>query len=442
MDKEQNEAFNKKMFFDTIQNEATVPLPKITEEIQNDWVKWGSNNLFPSVLVDAINSSPTHNSIMLLKRQLTEGKRVIVAPDDGKKGLLNKFLTRGSDKKTEEFIAICNDDGESLHDVIGKIAFDQWVFGQSYFQPVYKKDGRLQIYHIPTEYVRSGIAVEGRVKNYWFTQSWKDYRKEQYKPTNIQLFDPLGNKKSQSIIPIKSYRPGTFYYPLPEYYPCMNWILIDGDIARHHRSNLQYGLVSSMLIQFNNGVPPEEMRHEIRDKIEEQLAGSRNSGKMMLLFNDNKDNEATIETLDTPDIDKMYVTLNEMVLQNILTASRLTSPLLIGIKTEGQLGVVDEMKSSYELFYNSVILPTQKKIMKEINKVGLVSGLKPMVIETPSPLDFMFSESILGKVLTINELRKEIGYDEHPDGDKLIEYTKETDNMENPTVKKETKKDE
>lgn len=427
---------------ESIMNLATVDMPRINEtESFTDWIKWDTNNLFPEKLIDGLNSSPTHNSIILTKSQMTSGKRILITPEN--KGLLGRFFKKGENKKTQDFIDKANDNGESLKDIINKLGKDYWTFGMCYFQPVYKGDGRLQIYHIPADYIRSGKINDktGMVQDYYYSRSWKDYRKTEYKPVQLTRFDYM-NKRKQSIVPIINYRPGSKYYPVPEYYPAFNYIELDGEISKFHLSNMKNGLVPSMMIQFNQGVPTTEQMDQIKRKIEDTFTGSENAGRFLLFFNDSKETAATIETLQVNEIDKLYVLLNEMVVQNILTASRLTSPLLIGVKTEGQLGIVDEMKSAYELFLNQVILPVQTKIMDEINKVGLFSGLQNMVIETPSPLDFVFSESILGKILTVNELRREIGYEDHEDGDTLIEYKKETDIVENPNQKTKTNDNE
>jgi hypothetical protein len=52
-----------------------------------------------------------------------------------------------------------------------------------------------------------------------------------------------------------------------------------------------------------------------------------------------------------------------MVSQKILTAHRITSPLLLGIKTAGQLGAKQEMVDAYLLLTNTVLKPYQRSII-------------------------------------------------------------------------------
>ena len=52
-----------------------------------------------------------------------------------------------------------------------------------------------------------------------------------------------------------------------------------------------------------------------------------------------------------------------MVVQKILTAHRITSPVLLGIATPGALGQRNEMLDAYNLFLNMVVKPYQQDIL-------------------------------------------------------------------------------
>jgi hypothetical protein len=393
-----------------------------------EWIQWDRNNLFSDELIDAFNTSPIHNSITITKKEMSKGRSIMIEPD--KRGIFS-FLSSNKHRPTQDFIDRANSNGESLRDVLDKLFLDFYVFGMCYIQPGITKGGKLEIYHIPADRMRANkCEQQGLVKRYWYSADWHQYRRSEYIPTSFPRYDGTERGlKTQSILPIMPYRSGNFYYSLPEWYPAMNWIKVDGMISRFHLSNLTNGLSPSLLIQMNQGVPPEEQRREIKKRIEDTLTGTFNAGKFLLLFNDTKENEASIEPLQVNDLDKQFTILNEQVLQNIITSSRVTSPMLVGIKTQGQLGGANEIVNSFELFYNSAILPTQLLVMDKINQLGNLTGLKKMVIETSSPIDYVWSESVLAKILTINEMRKEIGREPLEGEDVLVDYKKETQNV-------------
>ena len=62
--------------------------------------------------------------------------------------------------------------------------------------------------------------------------------------------------------------------------------------------------------------------------------------------------------------DDYYTVLNDTVSQKILTAHRITSPMLLGIKSNTGLGNnAEEIETAYRLFLNTVVLPYQQSIL-------------------------------------------------------------------------------
>ena len=63
-----------------------------------------------------------------------------------------------------------------------------------------------------------------------------------------------------------------------------------------------------------------------------------------------------------------------MVLQKILTAHRIVSPMLLGIRTEGQLGGRTELLEAQALFLKNVIEPKQSDILITIEEILQING--------------------------------------------------------------------
>ncbi|MDN5385821.1 hypothetical protein QEP66_27810, partial [Streptomyces sp. LB8] len=73
--------------------------------------------------------------------------------------------------------------------------------------------------------------------------------------------------------------------------------------------------------------------------------------------------------------DKQYTVLNELTIQNIMIGHRVTSPMLLGVKTEGQLGGRNELLQAYELYMNSVVKPFQNQLLKTFKKLLAINGV-------------------------------------------------------------------
>lgn len=67
----------------------------------------------------------------------------------------------------------------------------------------------------------------------------------------------------------------------------------------------------SAVINFNNGVPTEDVQKDIERKVNEKFGGADNAGRTLVSFNDNKDSAVTIERLTDDNQDKKYQSLRK-----------------------------------------------------------------------------------------------------------------------------------
>jgi len=89
----------------------------------------------------------------------------------------------------------------------------------------------------------------------------------------------------------------------------------------------------------------------------------------------NKEEAPVITPIPQNGADGYYTTVNDMVTQKILTSHRITSPMILGIKTEGQLGGRTEMLEAFAHFQKTVIEPIQSDILSVFTDIFKVNGL-------------------------------------------------------------------
>jgi hypothetical protein len=118
------------------------------------------------------------------------------------------------------------------------------------------------------------------------------------------------------------------------------------------------------------------------DMIERQLnakySSTNNAGKFFLFFSENPETAPIIQPLPNNASDAWYTNMAPQVEQTILTAHRITSPMILGIKTEGQLGGRAEILDSYQLFLQTVIIPIQEQILKALEKILFIKYKEPI----------------------------------------------------------------
>ena len=164
------------------------------------------------------------------------------------------------------------------------------------------------------------------------------------------------------------------YYPLPDYNSGLNIIALDAEIDNFHKNNIKNGLAPSLSITTFTNADNEE-RGVIEQQLREAYAGSDNAGSLIYMDVANKEEAPIITPIPQNGADGYYTTVNDMVTQKILTSHRITSPMILGIKTEGQLGGRTEMLEAFAHFQKTVIEPIQSDILSVFTDIFKVNGL-------------------------------------------------------------------
>ena len=290
-----------------------------------------------------------------------------------------------------------NLDGETIDDVFEKISMDYILFGGYSLNIIWNKEGSriAEIYHIPFANVRSGQEnEEGEITHYYYSQHWENVRK--YTPQEFRKFNTTDNKKDNAsqIYYYQNYQPGQDFYLLPSYMGAVTDIDLDARISRFHSQNLKQGLNPSMFIKFNNGIPSPEERRDIYREIEQTFTGEENAGKFFLSFADGSDRAMQIESLDSA-ADDYYTTLEDRITSRILTAHRITSPLLLGIKdASGFSNNADEIKVAYQHFMATTVQSKQEKLLKTFGFILNFYGLNVKLEIEPNEIIPTIEEQI------------------------------------------------
>ena len=141
------------------------------------------------------------------------------------------------------------------------------------------------------------------------------------------------------------------------------------------------------------------------------FTGASNSGKFVLTFSDDKTRTPEITPITVSNADKQYLALQELLVQNILTGHRVTSPMLMGIKNDTGLGSnVDELNSAANYYLNTVCKPYQNHIIKTLRKIFQVNNMDmPISFVQLKPITLEFTSEDLKGVMTEDEIREELG---------------------------------
>ena len=362
-----------------IVNLSSYTTPEIKEYNNREWVSYGEDNDYFQFLIDRYNGSPTNNAIINGISELIYGKG-LDASDSGRK----------PDAYAQMKSLFKKDD-------LRKATSDFKMMGQCAFQVIYSQDHQMinEVYHMPIETLRAEKCNDdGEVEAYYYAKSWSDVNANKETPTRIPAFG--FSNEGIEVLYIKPYRAGFYYYSPVDYQGGLQYCELEEEVANYHLNNIKNGMSPSMLINFNNGVPTEEERYIIENKVAEKFSGSSNAGKFILAFNDNKELAATIEPVQLNDASQQYQFLADEAMRKIMVSHRVTSPMLLGIKDQTGLGNnADELMTASTLFDNIVIRPMQETILDGIDKILSYNDISlNLYFKTLQPIEFTDAEIV------------------------------------------------
>lgn len=371
---------------------AEAPKP-IEQKSRQGYTTFGVDNDYPNYLIDLFNGSPKHGAITQGKANYVNG-REWVAEDE-------------TDLNARAFIAKCNK-YEDLFSVTSKCVLDLIIFGGFYLQCDWSVMGnKVLVSHVDYTKVRTNKDNT----QFWVKDSWNDFLNKD-KAKEFLAFN-VNNPKGTQILYVKKYRPNLFSYAIPEYVSAINYIQSDVEISKHILGNAQSGFNASKQISFTNGEPDtEDAKKKIERKFKEKFTGA-NGNKVVIEFVKDKDRKTIIEDLGQSDLTKEdFTAVNNLIQQEIFSGHKITSPMLFGIKTEGQLGGRSEIVEAYEIFTNTYVQEHQQFVEKIFNGLARINGAKSKItIQKLEPIQIDYFQPQLISLLPKEFIYEKLGID-------------------------------
>lgn len=335
-----------------IDTNIILPVEKFVSA--KDLMEWGTRNSYPDYLLDLYNNVPTLRAIINGNIDFIAGDDVSILP-------LTQHLQNG----------VMNNRGDHIREQIKDIAKDYEIYGGFALQIIRNLIGEVaEVYYIDMRYLRTN--KEGNV--FYYCEDWsKSVRKDvivypAFMP-NLNwdaLDDEAKNRNASSILYVKNIH--TQVYPAPLYAASIKACEIERLIDDFHLSDINNHFVSSAIINFNNGIPDDEVKEQIEREFTEKFCGASNGGRTAFSWNPNKESATDIVEFEVKDFGERYKTLSDHSRQQIFTAFR-ANPNLFGIPTEGNGFANEQYAESFKLYNRTQIKPVQRMIADAYDKI-------------------------------------------------------------------------
>jgi len=359
-------------------NLSTYNRPEISEDKRKDWVAYGTDNNYYQYLIELFTNSATNNAIIGGVSSMIYGK--------GLDALDNST-------KTEEYAAM-----RSIfsNDCLRKVSLDLKLLGEASFQVTYKDKKVYKAEHFPRQTLRAEKCnEEGKIEAYYYSPDWGNIKPAD-KPKRIAYFG-CGNGTEPEIKIAKRYISGYDYYCPVDYQGGLAYAELESEVSDYLINDVQNGFSGTKVVNFNNGIPDQDQQLSIKNDVMRKLTGSRGE-KVIIAFNNNAESKTTIDDVPLNDAPAHYEYLSTECSNKLMVAHRITSPLLLGIRT-GNSGLgnnADEIKTASLLFNNVTIRPYQDLLIDCIDDILSFNGISlKLYFKTLQPLEFIDTDNAI-----------------------------------------------
>ena len=357
-------------------NLSSYVKPKVIEDKRKDWVAYGDDNDYYQYLIDLFINSTTNNAIINGVSNMIYGKGIDALD---------------SSSKPDQYAAMKSIFSDSC---MRKVILDFKMLGEGSFQ-VLRRDGRVvSAEHFPRQTLRAEkMNDDGQIEAYYYHPKWKEVKPSD-KPKRIAAFG-FGNGKEPEIKIIKRYISGFDYYSVQDYETA--YAELECEISDFLINDVKNSFSGTKVVNFNNGTPDMEQQLRIKNDVMNKLTGSKGE-KVIVSFNNNQESKTTVDDISLNDAPSHYEYLSRECQNKLIIAHRVTSPLLLGMRTENNgLGSnADEIKTASLLFNNVTIRPYQDMIIEAMDDILAVNDISlKLYFKTLQPLEFIETDNAI-----------------------------------------------
>lgn len=354
--------------------EVNILSPKEKEVPSRNLVEWGDRNAYPDYLLELSKTAPTLRAVISGTVDFIVGDDVTVAPLPS----------------TTYLPGIMNTRGDTIREQVRDIAADHETYGGFALQVIRSFAGNIvEVYYIDIRFLRSN--KDNSV--FYYSEKWGQSRRKvveypaffPFTPESWNKLTPEERERhASSIVFVKNNH--TQVYPLPVYCAAVKACETERCIDDYHLNAINNGFAPSVIMNFNNGVPADEIKEEIEKDVYEKYSGHQNAARIMLSWNDSKETATTVQTIKTDDFGEHYKALAGHVRQQIFTAFR-ANPNLFGIPTENLGFSQEEYESAFKLYNRTCVQPVQRLICDTYERIygapGVLAFSPFTLAETP-----------------------------------------------------------
>lgn len=368
---------------------STIKEPSKVDYNPNDYISFGSDNLFPQGLAILNRRAATHRSIL--------NNKVIYSLGRG-------FITEGNET-LEDYLKSVNNKRESLRKVLKKLYNDWYSFGNAYLEVVLMPNGRplMMFHHDATK-----IRIHKDRQHIIYHPDWRQYEGKRRFAKVLPLYPNFEKIDGfeRSIFHFKQYEPEFCDYGIPDWVAALDAAAIGYKTNRWNLSRLENSFQVSGVLEIVGDMSAEDAK-KVKEDLAKEFSGEDNVGKLLSITR--QFGEAGSGTTFTPLIqtsDGEWINLHEQADSDLIIAHNWFRSLS-GISDSTGFDT-KRIRNEFQVAKNTIIGENQDAILSDIKYlINTHSGIDADALSFSNEAPVSEVDLIdVNSVMTVNEARE------------------------------------
>lgn len=362
------------------QRDFSIEQPYIDRRSRRQWVKFGWDNNYPQLCLDLANASPLQKAILENKISYMYGAGIAKTEDN----IFTPNLSEGWDS------------------LLFKCMVDMVYLNAFAVQVILNESGnKFSFYHQPVDQIRLGNYNEQNfIEKAYLNTDWLNTNRNHV--VEIKMWGSETPKKGERyLMYFKRHQLGEYYYAIPQWMSAANYIAADAALSQYYNNYIRNNFSANLCLSYPTE-PDEAKKKEIFENLQASFGGASNAGNILLLFGENGV-LPTISSIESVNAD-LYNSVCDTVKLAIVSANRLTSPILAGISTSsGFSSKSDEIIAATVQYRLTVINSERQFILDKFNDLLTMNGYPRVLTIQDYNLSDEFEGTIEANTDKLNE---------------------------------------
>jgi len=408
------------------------PTKEILDRTVWEYVPFSTYDLCRLDRLQAIcNNSPTTSGIIQQKVNYFGGDGFYTVPASTMSMLASlkaakaeaQEITEDQIQTLNEWLTALTPEGENIEELTAKICKDFASFGNAFVEVQRIKVGQTKKYYLrclPINWCRPRKAAKDSIYPTHIGVSDEFEEAWEITPQNVTdlpifpVFEKIGGVE-KSIVHLKNYEPTLVYWGIPDWVSAKIWAELEYRIPKFNQSKFENGFTPSAIISLFGSANQEEAQQVVR-AMKECFTGTGNNSKMFIQALRDPTYKSDVQVLNSS-AEGEFLNLQNMAQTNIIAAHR-WSVSLTGLRTAGSLGTNQQIRSEFDIVYNTVIRPMQRLYLTKFLNPVIQDAAKwlgydwsNIAVDIAKPMPVSFAGDIpIKDILTVDEMRAELGF--------------------------------